>query len=870
MHEELLAWAKVERARYTSVGGFVLFTAMMAVGSSTVALTIAFRQPWYVVVFPALFWGVLIFNLDRWIVSSSLPERGAYRFVVIWLRLLMAFVFGIVIAEPVVLKVFETAVTEQLAKIRVADEVAYESQLKKCNPSSDQPPLSSEQAAGCQNLTVTDLSAVDTAKTNQQEAQRAADDSATRLAKANTDVEAARGQMNNECRGLDGSPHGNGDVCQLLTGVFNQTQQHRDKVAGEDLAARTALDGANKALSDAKTTVDASREAKIQQKVNERKAERNKEGGLLERIEALNSVAAQHLSLLLATWAIRLLLILIDCAPAIAKFSGGTTYDRLVRAEAQLGEKRHGTRAKRAAEQADSWADESEEHAEIDRARRRHERDRAADALMLSAAQRRRSQAPQFRPIADDGLPPFGRATYTLVSRVEPAGPAAGFVMDPPPVRSRRRDHDGEAEADPRDPGGRLGHSRGALPSISVVALGGPGSGKTTLLAQMYHKLRETAGRPPFTFALADGGPRTHLENWAETIREPGAAWPDSTATTDLVRYEFTCQVAEHGDYRPILKIDYWDYSGEALLQDTDLPGIDRLRHDLSDKIAAADALLVIVDGEDLRRAAAGDAAARQKLAHTLKNIATYAESATCPAQIVVTKWDQLERQPHPRGGEWSRAKLIVELSRLEPIRAIGRGRTYRAGSAFGASGMRVIPVSVVGGFGSTVHEVGRPPFRVRAAAPVNVDVPFAGLLPDRLDQIYASKGTAALERDLRLARSRIRRAAVHTAIAVLGKLALGIVNPPVFVTALAAINLGKWLSPYISDRYRLNPDPDESDLEQLRQARRLRASAAEVDHARRRVLQAFSDRLIAFDRQYPPNEPRQEPGNGFEDRRIV
>jgi hypothetical protein len=80
--EKLLAWVPTERARYTHMGGFVLFTALMAIGSSTIALTIAFDRGWQFVVLPANFWGVVIFNLDRWIVASPLPEHGFRRLAV--------------------------------------------------------------------------------------------------------------------------------------------------------------------------------------------------------------------------------------------------------------------------------------------------------------------------------------------------------------------------------------------------------------------------------------------------------------------------------------------------------------------------------------------------------------------------------------------------------------------------------------------------------------------------------------------------------------------------------------------------------------------------------------------------------------------
>jgi len=424
--EELLAWAPAERARYTGLGGFVLLTSLMAVGSSTIALMIAFDKPWYYVILPALFWGLLIFNLDRWIVSSPLPEYGLRRVATILPRLMMAIVFGIVIAEPVVLKVFETAVTEKLGEIRAAEDAAYRSLVEQCNPAvADAAAGPGRSAAECKDVIIPQSSAVATARGTQANAQRAVDESATRLATVGKELDEARVQMNNECRGLDGSPHGEGPVCRHLTTVYNGILNRYNEVDAGDRQLRVALTTAGGAVAAAEAAQDQFRSQEITRMIEKRQQDRDNEGGLLERIEALNSVAADHFSLLLAIWAVRLLLILIDSAPAIGKFtSGTTTYDRLAREESRLGEQKHRARSTVEEELAQNWIDESEEHEEIVRAGRRHQRDRAADALLLSAARHRQQQAPHFQPVVADDQRPFGRASYTMVARVEPAGMA--------------------------------------------------------------------------------------------------------------------------------------------------------------------------------------------------------------------------------------------------------------------------------------------------------------------------------------------------------------------------------------------------------------------------------------------------------------
>ncbi|MET7400640.1 TIR domain-containing protein, partial [Dactylosporangium sp. NPDC005572] len=118
----------------------------------------------------------------------------------------------------------------------------------------------------------------------------------------------------------------------------------------------------------------------------------------------------------------------------------------------------------------------------------------AAGLRRRIAAYHHRTGESYFRPIASDDHRPFGRATYTVASRLEPAGaayrpPVANFGAQAPPAGPDRGDDGGDGPGR-RDHGGRVAHSWGPMPGFSVVALGGPGSGKTTFLAQMYDRLR--------------------------------------------------------------------------------------------------------------------------------------------------------------------------------------------------------------------------------------------------------------------------------------------------------------------------------------------------------------------------------------------
>ncbi|MBU2667064.1 DUF4407 domain-containing protein [Actinoplanes bogorensis] len=811
VNEGLLAWVPTERPRFTHLGGFVLFTALMAVGSSTVALMIAFDQPWTHVLPAAVFWGILIFNLDRWITATPLPDRGFRRIAVFLPRLLMAVVFAVVIAEPVLLVVFKTAVSEQLGKIRDAEVDAYKSRLVACNVVSATVPRRDD----CRDVILSPSNTVQVAQERKAEAEKAARASKLLLDEATRTMLPARANMIGECRGLNGSPHGAGKVCAEMKGIYQPAQQRVDQAAEDYQAKRTQLAAAADSLENAGKQASSLRAAEIDRKTEEFKAHIDAKGGLLERIDALNRVADEHLSLLVAVWAVRLLLIAVDSIPAIGKLSSGkTTYDELARAEAALGQAQHTAITHVGRYRALHWVDQSAEPARFETAALRHEQYENAGARIDAAGRRRE-------------LPPA-----RIVESVRPPRVEARMGQGP-------LDPDGGAT-----PSSRTGKG---LSSISVVALGGPGSGKTTFLAQMYAVLRR--GRP-FMLTVSDNAQRSQLESWARTISAPGSDWPDSTQTTHLQRYAFVGHVEHDGRTRPVLGIDYWDYSGEALLDDIALPGIDSLRRELSEKIMAADALLVIVDGENLYRAWGGEHGEMRRLLRPLSKIEAYAERTDCPIQIVVTKWDELANRPHPQGGRWNRAKVIAALHSLEPVRAMARGRQFRGGMAYGEEGVRIIPVSAVGGAGSTTRGSDRVT-RTHSALPVNVDVPLAGLLPDRLDQLFAHQSDAEIERELRRATKSRWSTAFKVLGFLLGLLPLGGTWGPM-LAKIGETAFTTWLPALIADKSRL-PSADQGKYQQMLDDAPDHTSAAE--QARDAAMEAFSSRLIQFDGEYPPTD---------------
>jgi hypothetical protein len=105
---------KSEQIKYAGIGGTVFFTAIMAFVSSAYALYTVFDTIYMSLLF-GLIWGLLIFNLDRFIVSTIKKRDNFWQeFLQASPRIILALIIAVVISKPLELKIFEKEIDRVL------------------------------------------------------------------------------------------------------------------------------------------------------------------------------------------------------------------------------------------------------------------------------------------------------------------------------------------------------------------------------------------------------------------------------------------------------------------------------------------------------------------------------------------------------------------------------------------------------------------------------------------------------------------------------------------------------------------------------------------------------------------------------------
>ncbi len=383
--ETLLDRVPNERPRYTALGGIVLGTAVIAGFSMWTALTLVQDTASVLLLFPALIWALFVLNLDRWLVSSSSGSRWHRRAAILAPRLVIAFFFGVIIAEPLVLRIFDTAVEQHIQDGRDKEVDALRSNLIRCNPVPGVEPTPAID--GCDGYLIVFASSSTSQGIELAELRREA---AALQESINADT-AELGRLQElafrECNGTPGAglsgQRGRGLECvrrEQAADDFALTHPIMER-SNQLTQLNARITQLQSEVTTTNTDFQAVRAAEADRRVDELRANQ-REIGLLERFRALDELVRTNTFLFAALWFIRIFFILVDCLPVLVKFFGGLTfYDRLIDLRSAAAERMYEGKVKAdeaaylgglAVEQYESAGEADRRRSEIDLRSQKH------------------------------------------------------------------------------------------------------------------------------------------------------------------------------------------------------------------------------------------------------------------------------------------------------------------------------------------------------------------------------------------------------------------------------------------------------------------------------------------------------------------
>jgi hypothetical protein len=287
---EILKKCPTEASKYTGIGATIFFTGVFAFLSASYALYTVFDSVLAAIGF-GIIWGLMIFNLDRFIVSSMRKEgRVGRELLMATPRLILAILISVIIARPLELKIFDKEIGPELIVMEQEKYGEQESQLKsRFTPYQDS--LRSQIAL---------------LKREIAEKTRTRDD-LLRIAREEAD-------------GTGGSRRRNPGP------IYKVKKADADKAESE-LQALTSRNNERIALLE---NLLAGNISSMNQELDA--LERSKLNGPAARLEALDTITQNSAAISWAHWFILLLFIALETAPVFVKLiSPKGPYDNLLR-----------------------------------------------------------------------------------------------------------------------------------------------------------------------------------------------------------------------------------------------------------------------------------------------------------------------------------------------------------------------------------------------------------------------------------------------------------------------------------------------------------------------------------------------------------
>ncbi len=288
----LLEKCPTEGSKYVGIGATVFFTGVFAALAGAYALFTVFENYWAAIAF-GIVWGLMIFNLDRFIVSSMRKTGDSRKeFYMAIPRLVLAILISLVIAKPLEMKIFEK---EILAEFELMEKQQFAQKMNEVNTR-----YSAEQS------------------TIQQEIENLKNEINEKSLKR----DELRQLAQQEADGTGGSMRRNaGPIYQIKKADADRVDKELEE-----------LSNMNQQLINDKQERMSEIDSLISQEIMA--IQRTSIPGPAARMDALSNLTSKSTAIWLANWFILLLFIAVETAPVVVKLiSPRGPYDRLLQVE---------------------------------------------------------------------------------------------------------------------------------------------------------------------------------------------------------------------------------------------------------------------------------------------------------------------------------------------------------------------------------------------------------------------------------------------------------------------------------------------------------------------------------------------------------
>jgi Domain of unknown function (DUF4407) len=358
--KDLLAKVPQERGKFVQMGCVLLTTASIAAVSMIFAMHDGVRVLLAGAIVLGLFWGLIIINLDRFLVLSMGSTRDLGRLIWISLpRLLLAAVISLVIATPLTLRIFQSDINVALNSANLQESKLQQQQLRGSGLQQQATALLAQiktdkaTLAGHLPESVTNP-ALQTAQQQITELQPKVQAAKTAEIHA---YEVWQCELYGDGPGCAGASNraGNGPIAQAKEQTYRQDLNTYNQLNAQLLAAERSQSTAEKQVKQSQgSTLAAAQKAartelpglearyggleqQIRTKAQQDQNALNRNSGVLAQLSALSAAGSHNFTLRLAQIVVTLLFFFIELLPVTVKFllnlGPPSTYEKVAKLE---------------------------------------------------------------------------------------------------------------------------------------------------------------------------------------------------------------------------------------------------------------------------------------------------------------------------------------------------------------------------------------------------------------------------------------------------------------------------------------------------------------------------------------------------------